>query len=171
MNIFQIDNRTIFRLVALFCGGLLLSAFFLQYFVSQVPCPLCILQRFFYFFIGLVALIASFGWPRKRSVYFSGILMMFLSLIGGAIAGRQVWLQQYSIVTDATKCVVPFGSFFDSVMLALGGIGSCVSRDFTIFGLSIADWSLLCFFFLFCVSVFITVRFAWTRYRVTREND
>lgn len=170
MNIFQIDNRIIFRLTALFCGGLLLFAFFLQYFVSQTPCPLCILQRFFYFFIGLVALSASFDWPKNNNVRSVGMLIGLLSLVGGTIAGRQVWLQQYSIVTDSTKCVVPLGSFFDSVMLALGGVGSCVSRDFTILGLSIADWSLLCFFFLFCVGIFLIVRFVWARYRVTREE-
>lgn len=163
MNIFRLEDRTIFRLIALFCGGLLLFALILQYFVSSVPCPLCIVQRFFYLLIGFTALFASFGWVKNISVRVLGFLIGSLALFGGAIAGRQVWLQHYPPLVDSSKCLVPIGSFLNSVILSLGGAGDCSARDLTIFGFSIAEWSLLCFFFLVLVGIFLAISYEMKR--------
>jgi len=158
MNIFELENKIVFRLVALFCGGLLLFALILQYFVSLTPCPLCIVQRFFYFLIGVTALSASFGWIKGIPVWMYGFAITILALLGGLIAFRQVWLQQHPTLADPTICVVPFGSFLNSVILSLGGTGNCGIRDWTLFSLSIADWSLLCFVFLLSVVIFLVIR-------------
>lgn len=158
MNIFGLENKIVFRLVALFCVGLLVFALILQYFISLTPCPLCIVQRFFYFLIGVTALSASFGWLKDIPIRMYGILMIILSLLGGSVALRQVWLQQHPTLADPTICFVPFGSFLNSVILSLGDTGSCETRDWTLFSLSIADWSLLCFIFLLSVGIFLVVR-------------
>jgi disulfide bond formation protein DsbB len=130
----------------------------LQYFVSLAPCPLCIVQRFFYLLIGLVALFASFDWWKHVSVRMYGMLIVFLALLGGGVAFRQVWMQHFPTLVDPTKCVVPFGSFLNSVILSLGGVGSCSVRDWTLFGLSVAEWSLACFVFLLLVGIFLIRR-------------
>ncbi len=158
MDISELENKIVFRLVTLFCLGLLVFALVLQYFVSLTPCPLCIVQRFFYFLIGVTALSASFGWLKDIPVRMYGILMTILSLLGGSVALRQVWLQQHPSLADPTICIVPFGSFLNSVILSLGGTGNCGIRDWTLFSLSIADWSLLCFIFLLSVGIFLVVR-------------
>lgn len=157
MNIFGWKSKTIFSLVILFCGGLLGFALILQYFVFLVPCPLCILQRFVYLLIGLVAFFATFSLVKGISTQTYGLVILILALLGGGIAGRQVWLQQNPSLVDPTKCLIPMGSFFNSVILSLGGVGSCSSRDWTLFGLSIADWSLLCFAFLLLVGLYLTL--------------
>lgn len=146
-------DKTIFRLVALFCGGLLVFALVLQYFFSVAPCPLCILQRFFYLLIGFVAVSASFGWVKNISVRAYGVLIGALALLGGIITFRQVWLQLHPSLSDVTKCIVPLGSFFDSIIFSLGGVGNCGTRDFVLFGLSLAEWSLFCFSLLFLVGM------------------
>ena len=49
------ENILLFLVVS--TGALLGFAFVLEYFVDLVPCPLCIVQRFFYLFIGVSALV------------------------------------------------------------------------------------------------------------------
>lgn len=153
MKIFEYKERTIFLLTVIFCAGLLVSAFLLQYFVRLIPCSLCIVQRFFYFLVGLTALSAFFGWIKDVSTRAYGGLMLLFALLGGAVAVRQVWLQYFFQGGDPTKCLIPGGSFLNSVILSLGGTGSCAIRDFTLIGLSLAEWSSLCFLFLGAVSV------------------
>lgn len=139
-------QKHIFLLVAVFCAGLLGVAVVMQYFFSLLPCPLCIVQRFFYLLVGLSALAAYFQWPKEglQKVWI-GCMFVFAS-VGGAVAARQVWIQHFPrLDIDPTKCGVSFGSFLDSLILALGGVGNCAIRDFTIIRLSIPEWSLLSF--------------------------
>lgn len=134
------DNILLFLVVTVV--GLLGFAFVLEYFVDLVPCPLCIVQRFFYLFIGISALIGLFA---KLSSKFVGGGVVLWAIIGGGVALRQVWLQRFPTITDSTGCVVSFGSFLDSALFALGGRGNCGIVDWTFLTFSIAEWSLLWF--------------------------
>lgn len=143
------SERRLYLVIALGCAGLVLGAIGIQYFVKLIPCPLCIAQRVFFGLAGLCALAGYYGpatriWERMVT---NGIL--FSALIGAGIAGRQVWLQHFPPVGfDPTKCVVSFGSFFDGFLRALGGAGNCAIKDFSLFGLQLSEWSLLCFIVL-----------------------
>jgi disulfide bond formation protein DsbB len=53
---------------------------------------------------------------------------------------------------------VSFGSFIDQFLQALGGTGDCAKVDWTWLTLSIAEWSLLSFIFLFGVGVWFLWR-------------
>ena len=131
---------------ALVCAGLLVGAVIISFVVTLVPCPLCIAQRIFFGLVGLVAVAGYFGWLDRFSVRAAGSLMLIFSVSGGAIALRQMWIQYFPPADfDPTKCGVLFGSFIDTFLRALGGSGSCAIRDFTLIGLSLPEWSLLCF--------------------------
>ncbi len=155
------NSKNIFGFISLFCVGLFLSSLVLQYFVFVVPCPLCIVQRYTYLIIGILSfLIYSSSSPVSfmRVRLYSGVLSA-LTIFGGSIATRQVWLQHHPSPIDSTKCAVTFGSFFDSVLTALGGVGSCMRVDFTFLTLSLAEWSVLCFLSIFCVLLLLFFRF------------
>lgn len=144
---------------ALVCAGLLVGAVIISFVVTLVPCPLCIAQRIFFGLVGLVAVAGYFGWLDRFSVRAAGNLMLIFSVSGGAIALRQVWMQHFPPAGfDPTKCVVSFGSFVDSFLQALGGIGSCAVRDFTLIGLALPEWSLLSFLGLLVVSFWLILR-------------
>lgn len=146
--------RNIYLGSALVCTGLLVGAVIISSVVTLVPCPLCIAQRIFFGLVGVVAIVGYFGWLERFSVRAAGSLMLFFSVTGGAIALRQVWIQHFPPADfDPTKCGVLFGSFIDTLLRALGGAGSCAVRDFTLFGLALPEWSLLCFLGLGAVSV------------------
>lgn len=145
-------------LVGLSVAGLLLFAFILEFFVDLIPCPLCIVQRFFYLLIGLVALGLYTGWIKGLTAWRTGLAIIIFALLGGATALRQVWLQRTETFGDPTRCGVSFGSFLDKVIQALGGLGNCAVVDWTFIGFSIAEWSLLWFILFFFVGMWLLLQ-------------
>jgi protein dithiol:quinone oxidoreductase len=148
-----VENILLFLVVS--TGGLLGFAFVLEYFVDLVPCPLCIVQRFFYLFIGVSALV---GLLAKLGARLVGGLVVLWSLVGGAVALRQVWLQHFPTITDSTGCAVSFGSFLDSALFALGGRGNCGIVDWTFLTFSIAEWSLVWFILFTIVGIWLAAK-------------
>jgi protein dithiol:quinone oxidoreductase len=147
------ENTILFLIVAPLC--LLGFGFVLEYFVDLVPCPLCIVQRFFFFGIAVVALGA---WMSKNIHNKAiGVLTSTLAIVGGAVAARQVWLQHLPQPMESTGCAVSFGSFLDTVLYSLGGRGNCSVVDWTFIGFSIAEWSLLWFVIFFCIGVYLYI--------------
>jgi len=147
-----VTTENIFLFLVVSTGALLGFAFVLEYFVDLVPCPLCIVQRFFYLFIGVSALV---GILTKLGARLVGGLVMLWSLVGGAVALRQVWLQHFPTITESTGCAVSFGSFLDSALFALGGRGNCGIVDWTFLTFSIAEWSLLWFVIFLGLAVYL----------------
>ncbi len=151
-NIQNIPGVVMAGFTAMHCAFLLAFAFVLEAFVALTPCPLCIAQRFFFLLIGMVA-VGFIWWPKVVTARIAGIKITAYALIGGAIAGRQVWMQWHPAAIDPTRCGVSFGSFIDKFLQALGGTGDCARVDWTLLGLSIAEWSLLSFGLLLAVGV------------------
>lgn len=151
-----VTAENIFLLCIVSTISLLGFAFVLEYFVDLVPCPLCIVQRFFFFFIGLTAL-GGLLCKNLFTVRRSGVLVALLALLGGSIALRQIILQHQPMDMESTGCAVSFGSFFDSFLYALGGRGNCGVVDWTFLTLSIAEWSLLCFVGFLVVGVGLVI--------------
>lgn len=135
---------------ALICASLLGYAYYLQYFEGQDPCPLCLVQRFFYYGI-LFALAAGalHGPGRKGAIAYSLAALVFAA--GGiATAARHVWLQH--LPPDQVPACGPDLVFmlenlpFARVLqLLLRGSGQCAEVHWTFLGLSIAEWSLAWF--------------------------
>jgi len=152
MNISKLSFRQMALAGALACAGLLAYAYYLQYFDSQDPCPLCLVQRGFYYAIGMVLLAAAIhgpGWLGGR-FYASGAFV--LSLGGFAVAARQVWLQH--LPADQVPACGPDLYFMvenfplaRTLQLLLRGSGQCAEVHWKFLGLSIAEWSLAWFAF------------------------
>ncbi len=145
-----VSRRTPFLGIALACIVLLTSAYFLQFHSGLEPCPLCIFQRVFYFLIGATALIAAFHGARLAGATAYCAVIAILSVIGAIIAGRQVWLQHLpkDLVPecgpglDFMLDMYPLG---ETIRKVLRGSGDCAKVDWTLLGLSLAEWSVLCF--------------------------
>jgi disulfide bond formation protein DsbB len=59
----RLSSRTIFAALFLACAGLFGFGLVLQHVAELEPCPMCILQRYAFVSIGLVALIAAIHGP------------------------------------------------------------------------------------------------------------
>jgi disulfide bond formation protein DsbB len=139
------EPKNLLLAIAVYCAGLLLFAMWLVHVVNLVPCPLCIAQRFFYAFVGLSALAGYMGWWQRFTIHTSGLVVALFAFSGWMIAARHVYLQRFQVVEHSSGCAVSFGSILDDFLAALGGTGNCALVDWTMLGLSIADWSFIAF--------------------------
>lgn len=143
-------TRLFYLLLFLDSSALLGYGYYLQFVDGLDPCPLCIFQRFAYMGIIFFAFIATLHGPEKTAARVYDVFLVLCSVIGVAIAGRQVWLQhlppdkvpECGPGLDYMLQVFSLGETLDKVFR---GSGECAVVDWTFLSLSIAEWSLLCF--------------------------
>ena len=122
------------------------------------PCPLCILQRVFTLFVGIILLLAvvhnAKGWGGK--VY--GSLAGLFALVGAGISMRHVWLQ--NLPEDQVPSCGPGLNFMlenfplsDAINMVMRGSGECAEIAWSLMGLSIPAWTLLAFIALAFLSI------------------
>ena len=157
---FPFTDNTLFLALAL--GALAIDAggFGLQTFLKLAPCPLCIFQRVIYLTLTALGLI---GWllPFHAIRQFLGYLVLSLGLVGLGTAGYQTWMQAFpEQFTNACNYTEP--NLIEQFVDWLGMIeptlfmasGLCTSKAWTLFGLSMANWSSITF-------LLITLLSAW----------
>jgi disulfide bond formation protein DsbB len=170
------NARICFLLAFLFCAGLLLTAIYFQFVGGLEPCPLCISQRIMVLAVAIVLLAAFLHNPRKTGVRVYAVLGFLTALAGASISGRHVWLQHLP-PEEVPACGPGLEYMFqnfplsDTLRMMVSGTGDCAKVDWTLLGLSMPAWVLLCFLFLAAVSLaqFWNVaegRTAWNRRRL-----
>ena len=163
MKISDLSFRQLAAAGAAACAGLLAYGYFLQYFDGQDPCPLCLVQRAFYYAIGLVLLAAAVHGPgRLGARVYSAVAFLFAA--GGlATAARHVWLQHLP-ADQVPACGPDLFYMLDNLplgrtlQLLLRGSGQCAEVHWRFLGLSIAEWSLACFAFFALYAVFLAFK-------------
>lgn len=154
-NPFAWSFRNQFLFAFLACSALLAYAVFAEYGQMFEPCPLCIFQRVAMAAIALVALAGALHAPRGalgRRIY--GLLAFLAAATGAAIAARHVWLQHLP-PAQVPACgpglnymLESMPSYLDVVKKVLQGSGECAEINWTLFGFSMPEWTLLCFVLL-----------------------
>ena len=138
----------------LICGGLILYALYLQYYEYQDPCPLCLLQRVVYIALMVVFLLGALHGPRRTGAVVYSTLLVLVSLIGAGIAGRHVWLQHLppeqvpACGPGLSYMIESLPNWLAVVKKVLAGSGECAEVNWTLFGFSMPEWTLLCFLLL-----------------------
>ena len=155
--------RFFYAAPAVICAALLGYGYYLQYFDSQDPCPLCLVQRGFYYGILAVFVLAALHSPGRtgRATYCG--LAAFFALGGLAVAGRQVWLQH--LPADKVPACGP-DLFFMMENFPLSrtleklfmGSGQCAEVTWRFLGFSIAEWSLAWFIALALYALWLGFR-------------
>jgi disulfide bond formation protein DsbB len=134
--------RSFLIATAAFCVGLLAYAAYLQHGPQfQQPCPLCVLQRYVYI---AIALVAALGAWRNQIGYVFGVEAVALGGVG--LAGWQV-----AKGSTMTACQAdPIGQFVNGLPTAdlfpqyFFANGGCADR-YDALGLPVPVWSLICF--------------------------
>jgi len=157
------SSRTGFALPALACALLLAYGFYLQYAKGLEPCPLCLVQRGFFFAVLAVCAIAALHGPRGRTMVGYAIGALLFAAGGAAVASRQVWLQHLP-ADKVPACGPDLFFMLENFPLAqalkrlFSGSGECAVVDWTFLGLSIAEWSLACFVALALYAAWLALR-------------
>lgn len=140
----NVTPRTLLAAVAAISLGLVGVGLAMQYGLKLEPCPMCIMQRYAYLAVALVAglaVFAPFGWLHRSAAALAAVL----AGLGAAVAARQTWLQWYPPME--ASCGRDFWGIVDTFPLSralpliLRGSGDCTKVDWAFLGLSIAGWS------------------------------
>lgn len=148
------STRWIFAAVGIACVGLLTAAYYAQYGPSQLqPCPLCILQRYVYIAIALLALGGAAAGPARMGGMVVASVLGLLAAMGAALSVWQVskGASMTSCDTDTVGLFVyglPMRSWWPEFLAAYGG---CADKIPPVLGVSIPMWSLIWFAAIFMV--------------------
>jgi disulfide bond formation protein DsbB len=144
----RLSVRQTMALISLSALALLAFGLYLQHVVGLEPCPMCIVQRYAFILIAVVAAAGAAMRQRWATLGAAG-LMLLLAGFGAFVAARQSWLQWYP--PEVVSCSRDFYGMIETfplqrvVPMIFKGSGDCTAVDWTFLGGSIANWSFVCF--------------------------
>jgi disulfide bond formation protein DsbB len=156
-------TRLPFAAGAVVCAALLGYGYYLQYAQGLEPCPLCMIQRAFFYAVMALFIIAALHGPGRIGTAVYSTLVVLFALGGAATAGRQVWLQHLP-PDKVPQCGpdlffmlqnFPLSRTFAKVFY---GSGECAAVDWKFLGLSIAGWALVWFSVLALYALWLALR-------------
>lgn len=158
----SLTPRQLFLALFIVCSALLGFGMYLQHVVGLEPCPMCIMQRYAFVAVALIALLAALHGPRRAGTVTYGLLTLISALAGGAVAAQQTRLQLAP--PSLEECGPGFEYLVENFGLAealpmmFRGSGDCSVIDWSFLGLTIANWSLLCFALIAMLACWLIAR-------------
>ena len=153
--------RTVFFLLAAAAFGLVAGGLILGEVARINPCHLCILQRVIYLVFGIWAMGGA-AFPRGRRFW---CVLLIVTAIGGLVAaGEQSWMQYapdqvtecgFGEPTPTEQLVNWLGMQWPALFMVTG---FCTQKDWIFLGLSLANWSILCFLLLLLAALWLLVK-------------
>src|SRR5258706_10485811 len=165
----KLSGRAGFAAGAAVCAALLGFGYYLQYARGLEPCPLCHVQRGFFYAVMAVFILGAVHGPRRTAGIVYGVLAALFAAGGAAAASRQVWLQHLP-ADKVPQCGPDLFFMLENLPLAttlqklVAGSGECAKVDWTFLGLSIAEWSLGWF-------VVLALYAAWLAFRRSAASN
>jgi disulfide bond formation protein DsbB len=148
LTYFQAAPRRVLALVAVACVAMLAFGLYLQHGVGLEPCPMCIVQRYALVLVAIVSGVTAFF--RTPWLIMAGTAKtLLLAGFGAFVAARQSFLQWFP--PEEASCGRDFYGMIETfplkraIPMIFKGSGDCSKIDWTFLGLSIANWSFLCF--------------------------
>jgi protein dithiol:quinone oxidoreductase len=160
MNLFSHTRRWL-ALISLGCVGLLAFGLYLQHVVGLEPCPMCIVQRYALIFVALIAGVTAA--VNKRWWQTAGLIKLgVMAGFGMFVAARQTLLQWNP--PEIMSCGRDFYGMIESfplkraIPMIFKGSGDCSAIDWTFLGLTIANWSFLCFSAVLAMAILLLIK-------------
>lgn len=157
----RFSTRFIFALLAFASCGLIAAGLVLGELAGLHPCHLCNLQRLLYMVFGVFSLFGVLlpDWRKVWSV------VLAIVAAGGVIAAvQQSWMQYapqqaiecgFGDPTLAEQLINWLGTQWPAMFMVTG---FCTNKEWIFLGLSLANWSALCFFGLLCLATWQFLR-------------
>jgi protein dithiol:quinone oxidoreductase len=159
----RLPSRAVFAAIFVACASLTGFGLVLQHVEGLEPCPMCILQRYAFVSIALVALIAAIHGPVKTGVKVYSFLIAGLAVAGGSVSVRQSLLQRFPAPEPANCMAGDLDFLLGNFPLAqalpkiFSGTGDCAKVEWSLFGLSIAEWALVWFLLFVATAAWLAV--------------
>ncbi|MDQ3201670.1 MAG: disulfide bond formation protein B [Pseudomonadota bacterium] len=159
-------SRSLFFMVFI-AGSLALGvSYYLEYAVGLQPCGLCLLQRICLAVLTGICLIASVHGPGRFGAFLYWSLGLMAALAGTVTAWRQVLLQsdpakQFATCSSGLSDVFATTPWTYVAQQLFAGTADCGRITWTLFDLSIPEWSLLFFLAMAVLSVCQVLKQVW----------
>lgn len=159
--IMRISNRFVFITIALAALGLLAAGLAIGEMARLNPCHLCNFQRFIYMLLAAFAVCGALL-PGPRRLW--GGFLLLTALAGFAAAVQQSWMQYAP--EKVIECGIGDPTLVERIVNWLGMqwpqmfmvTGFCTDKEWVFFGLSLANWSGICFLLFAVVSLWLILR-------------
>ncbi len=157
----RLSPRAVFAAVFAACASLIGFGLVLQHTVGLEPCPMCILQRYAFVMIGVVALVAALHGPVHHGIRVYSFLIAAFAVAGGSVSVRQSLLQRFPTPEPANCMAGDLDFLLGNFPLAqalpkiFSGTGDCAKVEWSLFGLSIAEWALVWFLLFLAVAAWV----------------
>jgi protein dithiol:quinone oxidoreductase len=155
----MLDRRQKINLAAaLICAGMLGYAIYTEKFLGYIPCPLCMFQRVCIAALGIVFLIAALHPAKRTGAAIYGVLIFLAAGAATWVAGRHVWIQHQPHGTvpacgDPLDTLLGMFPLLEVIRKVMTGGGECGVVDWTLLGISMPGWVLICAVMLGLVGV------------------
>jgi disulfide bond formation protein DsbB len=156
----SITARQVYGAIVAVCAVLIAAALYLQHFQGLEPCPLCILQRYAFVAVGVLALIAALVEPR-RGARWIGLPVAVAALAGG---GTSAWHVRIQMNPESLACGPGLATMLENFPLTevvpkiFRGSGDCGAVDWSLLGLSMPAWAGIWFVLIVIALVFAQFR-------------
>ncbi len=157
----KLSLRQIFALIATAALALLAGGLIIGEVARLHPCYLCNFQRFLYLVIAFFALCGVLV-PAWHRLWSSAVAAA--AVWGVVVAVQQSWMQYAP--QQATECGFGDPTLVERIINALSGVwpamfmvtGACKNKEWVLLGLSLANWSAVCFVLLSLVALWLVFR-------------
>ncbi|HUN91850.1 MAG TPA: disulfide bond formation protein B [Burkholderiaceae bacterium] len=142
-----LPRRAWFAFIALACASLLGYGLVLQHIEGLEPCPLCVLQRYGFVVLCVVAIVGALA-PRLLGRP-AAVVAILVALASAGVAAWHVHLQLNP--PEFETCGPGLGTLISNFPLGRAlpkifqGSGECTQIDWRFLGLTIPGWSLIWF--------------------------
>jgi disulfide bond formation protein DsbB len=164
LDTFRRQRRLYTVALALGCFLMFGYALWVQRHDLLEPCPLCIFQRIAVVSLGVVLLVAAAiptGWRALGNA--SAVLAGLVGLAGIGVSARHLYIQSLpegsvpacGATLDYMLDVFPLTDVLRKVLI---GSGECAKVDWTLLGLSMPGWVLICVLLLAAAGVLLNWR-------------
>lgn len=156
-------KKAIFATLFIITVLLLAFAYYLEYWHNIVPCPLCLLQRFCFYILAALFLVAFAATPKKWGYYIFGLLTIFFSVLGMVISARQLYLQ-YSPPNQDMGCAADMTYLLQTFPLTqvlaeiFQGSPECATSQWSFLNLDMAGWAFIWFAIFAILAIYIMLR-------------
>jgi len=137
---------------------LAVAYFYFQLKLGLPPCPLCMFQRACLVGVAFFCLLGVIFRPQKLGSRLLSFGVTVSSLLGLAIAGRQVWLQHLP-ADQVPECGPDLAFMLDSfplmetIQTVLSGSGECAEVLWQFLGFSMPEWMVAVFLVMSLISL------------------
>lgn len=163
-------SRSLF-FMAFIAGALALGvSYYLEYAVGLKPCGLCLLQRGSLALLTGFCLLAAVQGPGRLGTFLYWLIVWICSLAGMVTAWRQVVLQSDPL-RQLANCSSNLSEVFKDpqwlrwVEQLFRGTAECAQISWTLFDMSIPEWSLLLFVAVMILGGWQMQRLLWIAFR------